>query len=86
MTSILTASGLLEIPEVFRKTDALKPGQRCDIERLGQGEYRVRVEKAVDVEAPDLVSWLFSCPEKDWLEQPDRRERKTLKPSTLFEE
>ncbi len=34
MTTILSANGLLEIPEEFRKADDLKPGQRCDIERV----------------------------------------------------
>lgn len=43
MTTILSDNGLIEIPEVFRKADSLKPGQRCDIERVGEGEYRVRV-------------------------------------------
>ncbi len=43
MTTILSANGFIQIPEEFRKADALKPGQRCEIERLGQGEYRVRV-------------------------------------------
>jgi hypothetical protein len=86
MTTILSADGLLEIPEAFRKADALKPGQRCDIERLGQGEYRVSVEVPPNEGPPDLVSWLFACPEKDWWVEPDRRERSPLKPSTVFDE
>jgi hypothetical protein len=86
MTTILSADGLLEIPEEFRKIDALKPGQRCDVERLGQGEYRVSVEVPPNESPPDLVSWLLACPEKDWWAEPDRRERTPLKPSTLFDE
>lgn len=86
MTTTLSADGLLEIPEAFRKVDALKPGQRCDIERLGQGEYRVSVEVTPSDHPADLVSWLFACPEKDWWVEPDRRERSALKPSTLFVE
>lgn len=44
MTTVLSADGLIEIPEVFRKADALKPGQRCDIERVGEGKYRVSIQ------------------------------------------
>ena len=66
MTTTLTADGLLEIPEVFRKVDALQPGQRCDIERVGRGEYRLRVESSTNAEGPDLVAWLLACPVKDW--------------------
>lgn len=40
MTTILSVNGLLEIPEAFRRADDLKPGQTCEIERLGNGEYR----------------------------------------------
>ncbi len=89
MTTTLSANGLIEIPEVFRKADALKPGQRCEIERLGQGEYRVRVGDAVVPAAPPkerLGEVLRSCPVKDWWVQPDRGERTSLAPSTLFSE
>jgi hypothetical protein len=86
MTTILSANGLLEIPEVFRKADDLKPGQRCDIERVGHGDYRVRVEHKPEADAPDLVAWLFSCPEKDWWTEPEGRSKSTLKPSHQFEE
>jgi hypothetical protein len=86
MTTILSADGLLEIPEAFREVDAIKPGQRCDIQRLGQGEYRVSVEVPSNENPADLVAWLFACPEKDWWVEPDCRERSVLKPSNLFEE
>jgi hypothetical protein len=66
MTTILSANGSLEIPEAFRKTDALQPGQRCDIERLGQGDYRVRVSFPEVFAEPkeSLVELLRSCPVK----------------------
>jgi len=86
MTTTLTANGLLEIPEVFRKADDLKPGQRCEIERVGSGDYRVGVEKEAGATTPDLVNWLLACPVKDWWVEPDRGGRATLKPSTLFDE
>lgn len=69
MTTILSANGLIEIPEVFRKADALKPGQRCDIERVGQGEYRVSM-KGEQTEEPrkSWVEILLACPVKGWYE------------------
>jgi hypothetical protein len=87
MTITLSANGLLEIPEVFRKADALKPGQRCDIERVGEGDYRVRVEKMADTAPKErLIDVLLSCPVKDWWVEPDRSERTSLKPPILFDE
>ena len=88
MTTILSANGLLEIPEEFRRADALKPGQRCDIERLSPGEYRVLVGvPAVTGESGErLMDVLRSCPVKDWWVEPDRGGRTSLESSTLFAE
>ena len=73
MTTTLSANGLLEIPEVFRKEDSLRPGSRCDIERLGRGEYRVVVkEDAVDKQ--DWVDILLNCPVKGWYEPLEAKE------------
>lgn len=86
MTTLLSANGLIEIPEAFRKADALKPGQRCDIERVGQGEYRVSVQTFGASPKERLIDVLRSCPVQDWWVEPDRRERTSLEPSKLFEE
>ena len=62
MTTTLPANGLIEIPEEFRKADALKPGQRCDIERVGKGEYRVRVADGDECDTSgSWVDWLLAC-------------------------
>ncbi len=75
MTTTLTPSGLIEIPEAFRKADDLRPGQRCDIERTGRGEYRVRINDA-GAERPreKLIDVLMSCPVKGWFHAMDRTE------------
>ena len=88
MTTILSANGLLEIPEAFRRADALEAGQRCEIERVGQGEYHVRVGGVLPAEKPRerLGDVLRSCPVKDWWVEPDRGERTSLEPSALFAE
>ena len=76
MTTILSANGLIEIPEEFRKADSLKPGQRCEIERVGHGEYRVRVEEQPADGQPkeSLVDLLLNCPVKGFYVPMDRTE------------
>ncbi len=87
MISILSAAGLIEIPEEYRKADALQPGQRCEIERVRQGEYRIRVASGADSAAGgDWLGWLLACPEKDWFVEPDRSEMTTLQAPALFGE
>jgi len=86
MTRTLTADGLLESPEEFRKADALKPGQRCKIERVSKGEYRVSVNGDAAKPKERLIDVLMSCPVKDWWMEPDRSERTSLEPPDLFAE
>ena len=76
MTTILSANGLIEIPEEFRKADSLKPGQRCEIERVGHGEYRVRVKEQPANGQPKerLIDVLLSCPVKGFYVPMDRTE------------
>ena len=86
MTTFISTSGKIEIPEEFRKEDSLKAGQRCDIERIGDGEYRVKVIPVGPDWEPSLYDWLMACPEKDWFVELDRTERTTLERPTLFDE
>lgn len=75
MTTILSANGLIEIPEIFRKEDALQTGARCEVERVGRKEYRVRVDEG-DAQVPEerLIDILLNCPVKGWFEPMDRTE------------
>ena len=85
MTTFISADGLLEIPEDFRKADALQPGQRCEIERVGEGEYRVKVADENGEREQTVMEWLLSCPVKDWYLPMERRETTDdLKPN-IFE-
>ena len=84
MTAILSKDGTIQIPEQFRQADHLVPGQACEIERLGQGEYRVT---AAPVRAKErLIDVLRSCPVRDWWVEPDRGERTSLESPRLFSE
>jgi bifunctional DNA-binding transcriptional regulator/antitoxin component of YhaV-PrlF toxin-antitoxin module len=71
MTTILSAGGSVEIPEEFRKTDDLKPGQLCEIERVSHGDYHVRVTDQEPVAKESWVKILRECPVKDWWEPLD---------------
>lgn len=86
MTAIISANGLLEIPAIFREADAIQPGQRWEIERIGKGAYQLRV--AADESRPKrrLVDVLLDCPVKGWFSEPDRSELTTLAPPALFAE
>lgn len=86
MTTTLTADGLLEIPEAFRKADALQPGQRCDIERVGRGEYRLKVGEPPEAAAgKSWVDVLLACPVKGWYEPQEKTETTDDLKSGLFE-
>lgn len=76
MTTILSAKGSIEIPEVFRKADALEAGQRLEIERVGHGEYRVLASGLVSrgEQEGSLVDVLLSCPVKDFFAPMERNE------------
>jgi bifunctional DNA-binding transcriptional regulator/antitoxin component of YhaV-PrlF toxin-antitoxin module len=74
MTSSILANGLIEIPESFRQADDLRPGQHCEIERVGQGEYRVKVRPQRSSHRESLVKVLLDCPVKGFFVPLDRSE------------
>ena len=78
MTATISVQGLIEIPAIFREADAIKPGQQCEIERVGKGAYALRI-KFDDSAKPKrrLVDVLLDCPAKGWWGEPDRSELTT---------
>ena len=69
MTAIISDDGSIEIPPAFRAEDSVRAGQTCEIERVGRGEYRVKVRD--EKEAAGRGSWvdiLLACPVKGWFE------------------
>ncbi|MCE2694406.1 MAG: hypothetical protein QE570_16000 [Verrucomicrobiota bacterium] len=84
MTATISANGLLEIPAVFREADAIQPGQRWEIERIGKGAYQLRVAAEEARPKRRLVDVLLDCPVKGWLSEPARTELTTLTPPDLF--
>jgi bifunctional DNA-binding transcriptional regulator/antitoxin component of YhaV-PrlF toxin-antitoxin module len=89
MTATISAQGLIEIPVSFREADHITPGQRCEIERVGEGSYAIHLLKdSPSVKRPKrrLVEVLLDCPAKGWWEESTTSERTTLEPPTLFSE
>ena len=84
MTTFISAEGLLEIPEAILKDDILQPGQRCEIERVGVGEYRVKVADENRKPEQSVLEWLLSCPVKDWYVPLERRETTDDLETNLF--
>lgn len=73
MRTTVTPDGLVEIPEEFRKADARRPGQTCEIERVGDGEHRVRVAAFGKIRGKRKLSGLLGeCPVKDFFTARDR--------------
>lgn len=60
MKTILSSKGQLVLPADFRERDHLRPGQVFEVERLDEGEYRLRRLALAPNEG--LVDWLLSCP------------------------
>ncbi len=86
MTATFSAQGFIEIPDIFRETDAIKPGQSCDIQRIGKGEYQLRITSDEPKPKRRLVDVLLDCPSTGWMPEPDRSEMTSLQAPTLFEE
>ena len=64
MKTILSTKGRIVLPVEIRRQDALEPGQEIEIERIGQGVYRLTL--ASPIRTRGLVSWLLDCPEKGY--------------------
>lgn len=59
MKTTLSSKGQLVLPADFRERDHLRPGQVFEVERLDEGDYRLRLATAPN---QGLVAWLRSCP------------------------
>ncbi len=62
MNTTLSSRGQLVLPAEMRRRDGLRAGQRFNVERVDQGEYRLLLQAPRANEG--LVDWLLACPEK----------------------
>ena len=74
MKATLSSKGQLVLPADFRERDRLRPGQVFEVERLDEGDYRLR--RLAPAPNQGLVAWLRSCP-AGGLPDPDLRSEST---------
>ncbi len=62
MKAVISSKGQIALPAEIRQRDRIEAGQEFDIERLGRGEYLLRLRSATPNEG--VVDWLLTCPAK----------------------
>lgn len=55
------------MPAELRELDRIRAGQQFEVERVDEGEYRLR-RVTLPESGEGVLDWLLSCPEKDWFE------------------
>jgi AbrB family looped-hinge helix DNA binding protein len=61
MKTTLSSKGQLVLPAELRDRDGVRPGQVFEVERLDEGDYRIR--RVASAPNEGLVDWLLACPE-----------------------
>lgn len=64
MKTAVSTKGQIVLPADIRRQDGIEPGEEFEIERIGQGEYRLI--RLIPPRNQGLVDWLLACPEKDF--------------------
>lgn len=72
MKTRISSKGQIVLPAELRNRDGIKPGQEFEIERIDEGEYRLK--KTIRRRNEGLIELLFNCPVKDWFQPMDRSE------------
>lgn len=62
MKTTVSSTGHIALPAELRQRDRIEAGQELKIERLGRGEYRLRLRSQIPNEG--VVDWLLACPVK----------------------
>lgn len=63
MRTFVSTEGQIQLPAEIRRQDQIEAGQEFEVERVKQGEYRLRM---VPPPTGGLLKWLLSCPEKGY--------------------
>ena len=66
----MSTKGRIVLPVEIRREDHVEPGQEFEIERINNGEYRLRRTGRFRNEG--FVEALLACPVKDWFKPMDR--------------
>lgn len=65
--TIVSSKGQIVLPALLRVRDKILTGQRFSVHRLRSGDYRLVRQRD---QGYDLVTWLKSCPEKNYFKAP----------------
>ena len=76
MKTKLSTKGQIVLPSELRKLDGIEAGQEFEIQRLGEGEYRL--VRSRPPRNHGLVDWLLSCPEKGYFVPVDSEPTDTI--------
>jgi AbrB family looped-hinge helix DNA binding protein len=76
MKTVISSKGQIVLPAELRKQDAIRAGERFDIERIDRGEYRLSRSQPPSNEG--LVDWLLACPEKGYFRPIESESTDTL--------
>lgn len=72
MKTTVSTKGQVVLPAEIRAIDGIEAGQEFEIERIDEGEYRLKRKARRPNEG--LVRLLLACPVKDWFEPVPRTE------------
>ena len=72
MKTTVSTKGQIVLPAEIRQQDGIKPGEEFEVERLDQGEYRLKVKRRRRNQG--LVKLLLACPVKGWFKPMKRNE------------
>ena len=61
MKTTVSSKGQIVLPVELRQRDRIAAGDEFEIERVKQGDYRLKRKSRQN---EGLVDWLLSCPEK----------------------
>jgi AbrB family looped-hinge helix DNA binding protein len=62
MKTRVSSKGQIVLPAELRQRDRIEAGQEFEVERLEQGEYRLK--RCSTPANQGVVDWLLACPEK----------------------
>ncbi len=72
MKTVISSKGQIVLPAAIRQQDGIEAGEEFDVERIDDGEYRLKRTKRR--RNAGLVQLLLSCPSKGWFQPADRDE------------
>lgn len=76
MKTTISSKGQIVLPAELRQKDRIVAGQEFEIERLDDGDYRLK--RSVIPPNQGVVDWLLSCPVRDFFKPIESESTDTL--------